>query len=34
MSGAPENEIKVEPQSGDGSGSDDFMSSRVELLDL
>ncbi len=32
MSGAPEQEIKDEPQSGDGCVADAFMNARAELL--
>ncbi len=32
MSGAPEHEIKGEPQSGDGCAADAFMNARAELL--
>jgi len=32
MSGAPSNEIKDEPQSGDGCAADAFMNARAELL--
>ncbi len=31
MSGAPSNEIKEEPQSGDGCAADAFMNVRAEL---
>jgi len=32
MSGAPSNEIKDKPQSGDGCAADAFMNARAELL--